>query len=164
MRGIIFVLMCVFLTGCGSLISWPSRPPPQPQKLFKFHQSEKTTPRVVGAIDGDPVIAYETEKIYSTDQQQTTPTLTTMQIFGRWVSGLTWISVIFILVSLLLCGGFPIIWLVKKYLKIKSALKNTVAGIRDLMPDAYMEVTESLSKTHDKEDKIIIDKIKSELH
>lgn len=164
MRGILLILVCMFLTGCGSLISWPAGAPKPPQKLFQFSQRETSTPVFVGMIDGKPVVANQTDRVYSTNQQVTEKELTFFQRVARFGWWLIIGIALFVFVSLYYFAGRPIVKLYQSYKDMKAALKNTVAAIKELPPTTYEEVTDALSKKQDKKDKVLVDQIKSELH
>ena len=114
------------------------------------------------SVPGQAVVAYE--RTYDTGQEVKTPKLTWQERVGNFISGLSMWSAIFILVSLVFFGGAPIVWIVRKYFDLRSAFKNTVAGIREADDETFNRLKPHLAAKQDKRDKKIVDKMKSELH
>lgn len=124
--------------------------------------SEKPVILESKSVPGQAVVAYE--RTYDTGAEVKTPKLTWQERVGRFISGLSMWSAIFILVSLLFFGGAPIVWVVRKYFVLRSAFKNTVAGIRETDDETFNKLKIHLAAKQDKRDKKIVDKLKSELH
>lgn len=162
--GRVLVILCLFLSGCGTLSVFPKSAPQEPRKMFNWNQTESIKPLVVGTIDGNPIVAYQQERIFTTEQQETKASLTFMQKVGRFIGGLTVTTIIFIVLALVFFGGTPIVWAVRKYFAVKSALKSTVAAIREIPTDDYEKIKPVLAQKHDKTDRQVIDSIKKELH
>ena len=131
-------------------------------------QVEKIKPKVYHLNKaGDVVIVNDVELSYNTGIDQNVPKPTLGQRIGSFFFGLTTWSIIFIIVSLLFFGGAPLLWIARKYFVMKQAAINTVAGIRELKskePEAYQKLVPILAANHDKQDKVVVDKIKTELN
>lgn len=134
------------------------------QKATWTRQTEREKP-VFYKVDADTVaVGAEVERTYDTGTDERPVKLTLGQRIGKFFAGLTLWGLIGIVVSLVLFGGAPIVWIARKYLIMKQAFTNTVAAIRDLPEDTYKNVTPVLAAKQDKRDKKIIDKIKMNLH
>jgi len=127
-------------------------------------QDEVITPKVVSLKDGQAVVVNQFERHYDTGTEETTPKLTIGQRIGNFIARLSTWGLIFIIVSLVFFGGGPIVWAFRKYTSVKDALKNTVAAIREADEETFSKLKPKLAEKHNKADKIIVDKIKSELH
>jgi len=128
-------------------------------------QTEKIKPKVYHLNkSGDVVVVNDVELSYNTSLDQNVPKPTFGEKIGTFFFHLSTVTIIFIIVSLAFLGGAPIVWLFKRYLVMKQALSNTVSAIRDLPPETYQQVVPVLAANHDKQDKVVIDGIKSELH
>ncbi len=96
--------------------------------------------------------------------EESTPKKTLGMKIGEFFANLTTWGLLFVGGSLLFFGGAPIVFVFRKYLIMKQALKNTVAGIRAVDAETYEKLKPALAENHDRQDKIVIDKIKTELN
>lgn len=103
------------------------------------------------------------EITYRASASETLPNLTLGQRIGRWFSGLSLAGLAFVIISIIFFSGTPILWIWAKFLKARSALKKTVAGIEELNSADQDKVKEELAKTHDTGDKRYIAQIKAEI-
>lgn len=161
------VLFLAFtLSGCATSnpFSGIMNPPKEPKKIATYAQTEKQVPLKIGVTpDGKDVIAYATERTYTAGSTETPEKLSFLQRLGRWIGGLSLIAGIFVFVSLLVFGGTPIVFLFQKYRAMKAALKNTIAAIDSMPPDAYEKLKPVLKEEQNAEDKTLIKKLKVDL-
>lgn len=139
-----------------------------PEKEAWKEQTRTTEPVTVGITPtGDKVVAFRTTEEYKSGAAEHQRKLTFGERIGAFFAHLTTWGVVFVIVSLVFFGGAPILWLARKYLAMKQAMKNTVAGIRELKKtdmEAYTKATDHIAKKQDKSDNRIVDKLKAELH
>lgn len=166
------VLIAVAL---GSLLVGLVLPKLNPFKAFErtaankkaswTRQTEKSTPVLLTDKAGKAIATgTATERIYDTGIEQSVPAPTLGQRIGSFFFGLTTWGLLAVLASLLFFGGAPLVWLARKYFVIRQALKNTVVGIRQADAETFEKLKPALEANHDKRDKVVIDKIKAELH
>lgn len=159
----------------GSLILGLALPKLNPFKAFEktaankkaswTRQTEKATPVVLTDKAGKAVaVGTATEKIYDTGMESTVPKPTLGERIGAFFASLTTWGLAFVGVSLLFFGGAPLVWVARKYFVMKQALKNTVAAIREADNETYEKLKPKLAAAHDKQDRQVIDKLKTELH
>lgn len=131
-------------------------------------QTEKSEPVLLFDKDKKAVaVGTKIEKIYDTGIEEATPKKTIGEKIGDFFAGLTTWGLVFVGVSLLFFGGTPIVWAWRKYAVVKDALKKTVQAIRDTKkeePQVYDKLKPKLAAAHDKRDRVVIDKIKTELN
>jgi hypothetical protein len=127
-------------------------------------QVEKIKPKVFKMKDGEVVVVNDVELSYNTGTDQNVPKPTLGEKIGSFFFGLTSWMIIGIVVSLAFLGGTPIIWFWNRARIFKNTLKNTVAAIRGADEDTYQKLKPLLAAKQDKVDKVVVDKIKAELH
>lgn len=159
----------------GSLLLGLVLPKLSPFKMFEKSagnkkasftlQKESSTPVLLESKDGKTVaLGKKTELFYNTGMDESVPKPTLGERIGSFFFGLTTTSILTIIGGFLF---FPIpfaAWGVRKYFGIKQALTNTVKAIRETDPTTYEALKPKLSAAHDKKDKVLIDKIKAEIH
>lgn len=163
MRAIIIFMIALIMAGCATSNPFAglSRAPQEPHRIANWLQEEEVIPLKIGVTaDGKEVIAYATKRTYSAGSSETPEKLSWLQRLGRWIGGLSLLTVIFIVVSLVFFGGVPIVWAYKKYMAVKKALVNTVAAIEEMPPDAYEKLEPKLESKQNEPDKELIKKIK----
>lgn len=127
-------------------------------------QIEKSKPVAIKSEDGKVVaVGTEIERVYDTGMENTVPKQTLGEKIGSFFARLTTAGIAFVVVSLLFFGGAPLVWIARKYLVMKQALRNTVAGIRALDDETFNKVKPALAASQDKQDKVVIDKLKTEI-
>ena len=125
--------------------------------------SATSTEEIIRLSKSAPEHEVVIERRSATSDEVTDPKLTVGQRIGRFFAGVgTW-GLVFICVSLLFFSGAPIIWAVRKYAVMKQAFKNTVAAIRETDEDTFAKLKPNLEAKHDRRDRQMVDKIKSEL-
>lgn len=135
------------------------------KKASWTRQIEKTKPVLLNDEKGRPVaIGTEIQRVYDTGKEDGTPAPTIGERIGGFFAGLTGWGLAFVGVSLAFFGGAPLVWVARKYFVMKQALKNTVVAIRDADNDTYEKLKPKLAAAHDKQDRKVIDKIKTELN
>lgn len=165
----------VILIAAGTFIIGGVLPKLNPLNLLSSHQSKKKTSFTVQKETSKPILletkdgkqaflGKETEYYYNTGKEEGTPKLSVGERIGNFFSHLTTFGLMFVLFSLLFFGGVPIVWVFKKYLVMKQALKRTVQAIRETDRDTYDKLKPNLESKHDRQDKQVIDKIKMELN
>ena len=112
----------------------------------------------------DKPVTVEIDRSVNVTHEVTDPKLTLSQKIGRFFSGLTTWALVFILVSVFVFGGAPIVWLWGKYVNMKETMKRTVQAIRELDDDTYKRVAPKLSDKMDRKHKKTVDKLKAELN
>jgi len=160
---ILLLFVSIAISGCASFNPFKaiSDPPNQPKKMGAWEQTSE--PIILGtASDGKLVVA--NKLTYKASAEETEPKLTLGQKIGNFFSGLSMTGLLFILISLLFFGGAPIVWAVKKYFAVKNALRNTVKAIKEIEPEHFEWIKPTLAANQDKADKVIIAKIKGDLH
>ena len=126
-------------------------------------QDEIQTPVLLKS--GDAIaVGTKVERHYDTGTEEKPLALTFAQRIGKFFAGLTTWGLIFIIASLAFFGGAPLIWLFRKYSVIKQTLRSTIAAIRETDNETFEKLKPHLAEHHDRRDKKIVDKIKSELH
>lgn len=149
----------------------------KPQQKASWSNETVTHTPIILRKDDDAVLATKTEHTFNSGTDERPVKLTVADRVVRFFEGLGWWAILFIVISLLL-GGWPIVMLINGYRAMKSALKNTISGIRKVsdttvicrkcgdtvVVDSYATVVASLDAKQDKKDKVLIDKLKSELH
>jgi len=157
------LFLCLFLSGCATNPFHALTAPSEPHKMAKWTQEETIRPRIVGKVDGDPVIANDIDRRYIAGYDETPAKKTIGQRIGSFFASLSIWGLVFLGISLLFFGGAPILWLWAKFLKARTALKRTVAGIEELNAEDKEKVKESLCRTQDTSDKVYIANLKAEL-
>lgn len=131
-------------------------------------QRETSKPVLLESSDGRHVaVGNEVELYYDTGEESTVPKKTLGERIGDFFANLTTLGLVFVFGSLAFFGGAPIVWIWRKYLTMKRALKNTVVGIKELKEkdkEAFERLKPSLASAHDRKDKIVIDKMKTDLN
>lgn len=158
---IILIAFAIMLSGCASMNPFHAiaNPPSEPKKMGSWEQTSE--PVFVGTIDGKTVVANKTT--YRATAEESTPRLTIGQRIGSFFSNLSFVGILFIVLSLLFFGGAPIVWVARKYFDAKNALKNTVKAIKEIPTDKFEAIAPTLSANMDKKDKALIAKIKASL-
>lgn len=163
------LLICLLLlmTGCAtSPFAGIVSPPSEPKKLAAYSQTEKQIPLKIGvSADGRDVIAYATERSYSANSSETPEKLSFMQRLGRWLGGLTLISVL-IGLGLLAAGiTWPFIAIARRYYTAKNTLKKVVEGVEELnaQEQQAQQLKNSLSMKMDTNEKTLIKKLRTEI-
>lgn len=113
---------------------------------------------------GSVAVGTKETLVYDTGMTDVPVKLTFGQKIGNFFSNLATGSIIFIIVSLVFFGGTPIIWIWRKYVVMKQAMKTTVDAIREVDDDTAAKLKPILSKKMDKRDKRVVDKLKMELN
>ena len=169
MRQILYLLILSgSLVGCAtSPFARLSHPPSQPKKVASWSQTEDIKPIYIGKDQaGKDVIVSEVHRTYAAGSEEITPPLSFMQRIGRWIGGLTFGAIIFIVIALVFFGGAPILWAVKKYYTVKNSLKKVVAGVDELADkdkEAQEQLKDNLSMKMDESEKKLITKLKTEI-
>lgn len=115
------------------------------------------------AASEEPVTVH-VDRSVTASAEVTDPKLTVGQRVGRFFSGLgTW-ALILLVAALGLGLVTPAGLLAWSRHKYRSAFKNTIAAVRDLDEDTYQKVVPKLAARQDRRDKVLVDKVKSELH
>jgi len=95
---------------------------------------------------------------------ETTPRkLTLGEKIGNWFSGLSVVAIIALVVGLVLCPGATLAWLVKLLFKWKTAMKQTVAAIKESKAVENLELHNALKDKQSIETKKIVGHIKANL-
>lgn len=111
--------------------------------------------------NSDKPVTVRVDRSMESSEEITDPKLTLGQRVGRFFSGLgTWG-----LILVALCIFTPLGGAIWKWWSYRTAFKNTVAGIRDIEdPEAYQKAVRSIAIQQNKRDKVLVDRMKSELH
>lgn len=139
-------------TAANKKASW-SKESKKKEPVILFDQNKKA----VG-------VATREEYLYETGMESGTPAPTLGEKIGSFFANLTTAGLIFVGVSLLFFGGAPLVWMARKYHIMKHAFKNTVQAIREIDDETYSKIKPVLAAKHDKSDRKIVDKLKTELN
>lgn len=149
----------------NSLFNKGGTPDASKQTATWTKQTEIQTPVLLETKSGDKAaVATKIERVYDTGAESRPRKLTFMERVGSFFARLTTWTFVFIVVSLVFFGGMPIVWIAQKYITMKNAFKNTVSAIREVDHETYEKLKPHLAAKHDKKDRVVIDKIKSELN
>lgn len=139
-------------------------------------QEQRTIPRTVGVTEtGEKVIAFEQVKTFRSGASKMPAKLTYGERIGEFFAGLTTWGIIILLVLFFAFGITPaavVTWIKNRKLKATEAdlekrtqaLRNTVAALREVPDDVWPKIKQLLEAKHDRQDKVIIDEIKKDLH
>lgn len=149
----------------NSVFGKGAQPDASKQTASWTKQTEIQTPVLLETKSGDhAAVGTKVERVYDTGAEARPVKLTFGERIGAFFAHLTTWGVVFVIVSLVFFGGAPLVWLSKKYFDMKGAFKNTVAAIREVDHDTYEKLKPKLEAKHDKKDRKMVDKIKSELN
>ena len=166
----------------GKIFGGGSTPKAPTEEIWK-EQTEEVIPRTgIVAATGEQVIAFEKRKTFRSGASKSPTKLSYGERIGEFFAGLTTFGLIVFIGLFLLFGITPAMvvnWFKNRKIKREEAmlaavmedkakkeqaLKNTVAALRDLPDEVWPKVRQLLEAKHDKQDRIVIDDIKKELH
>lgn len=163
----------------NGVLGAPSTIDASKQKASWTRQTETRQPVVLLDKRGEAVaVGEKTELVYDTGAEEKPPKLTYGERIGQFFARLTTWGLVFVGVLFFGFGITP--WMVLGWFrgrarraldneraekeKNRNALKNTVAALRELPPEVWDKIRPILAEYHDKQDKVLIDSVKADLH
>jgi hypothetical protein len=147
-------------------------------KLNPFDRSaDPSNRRTASAISGRDIVeitnavaesekpvTVKVDRSFEASHEVTDPKLTLGQKIGRFFAGLGNLSLLLFFAGLAICILTPIGGILWDRWKYKHAFKNTVSAVRELDDDTFQKLAPKLAAKQDKRDKVLVDKVKAELH
>lgn len=157
---ILCCIMLLLLTGCAGIPFPKITTPKKPETVYSWQERIKTKPHAV-VYNDKVVIVEETEKTLAVGLQRTIQRLTVAEKLGNWISGLSIVGFLILIVCLILAPGATLGFLVKAFFKWKRALRETVSAIKESKAvDKDTELKKSLKATQSLSTKKLVDTIK----
>lgn len=156
----LIITVLIFMAGCAP-ISFPKLPTPKkPETVYNWNEKTTTKPKAV--VYGDKIVVVEeTERTLQVGLETTPQKLSFSQRIGGWISGLSFIAFLGLIVCLVLAPGATLAWLVKLLFKWKKAFKETVVAIKEAKAvDKDPELKNILNAKQSIETKKIVDEIR----
>jgi len=130
MKRIILIIGILGLCGCGTLNFPLLNAPKPPEQIYKYHQTISTEPRVVQTDSKGHSVVFtaETQTVDVNYDDKQKP-LSWWQKVCNWLSGLSFMAIVALIVMLFVAPAGTMAWLVNEYNKFKTAFTQTVQGI-----------------------------------
>ena len=161
MKNLFVLFLIIFLSGC-SFLKFPFfSSPKEPDKHYNWNERIVTKPRCVQIGDACYPVVYETIKELDVRYEQKDKPLTFLQKIGNWISSLTLVSFIVIVIGLAFGTGAPLMWFWNRYVNIRRAFTETVKGIKDSgKVDQDPELHNALASAQSDKTKRIVDDVR----
>src|SRR3989338_5475071 len=145
------------LYGCASVVpKFPSLAPPEkPRTVYNWNEEVVTEPKVIKTGDGE-FIVQRTEKRLSAGLDTTPRKVGFQERVGGFIAGLSFWIFALVVLGLILAPGATIGFLFKKYAQYKSAMKQTVAAIKEARAVDSQALHDSLKARQTAETKKIV--------
>ncbi len=157
----ICLLLTLALCGCATL-PFPKLPTPKkPDTVYNWVETERVSPKAV-VTDGKTVVVEGRERTLQVGLEVAPKRLTFAERLGNWVSGLSMLSVIALLIGLFLAPSATIAFLLKVVKRWKRAMRQTVLAIKESgVLKEENGLHSALSNRHDEGTRQIVASIKA---
>ena len=129
-RCIAIVLLLLFLPGCAGIPFPKITTPKKPDTIYNWREENRRTPKAVVAGD-EVVVVEETRNVVEVGLERTPHKLSFAQRIGKWISGLSFIGILLLIIGLILAPGATMGFLIKLLLKWKRGFKETISAIKE---------------------------------
>jgi len=162
-KTITIAVICILLSGCGGFTLPRLTTPRKPETVYNWSERVNIKPKAV-ITNGKTVIVEETEKELIVNYQRAERKVTFIERLGGWISNLSLIGFILLIVGFILAPSTTIGFLFNTLSKWRRAMKETVSAIKESQVVNENEKVENcLRAKQSKETKKIVGNIKAEL-